>query len=211
MNRTWLVLVAFIAVMLHSGFTWAVNCTAGLSASNPDTMYVDHGDGTVTDTRTGLMWKKCSEGQAWSSNTCSSATDRTLHTWSAALELAANSTFAGYDNWRLPNRKELASLVEECRSYPAINDTLFPNTSSSYVWSASSYAVNSSQSWYMVGHNGAAYGDGSRSSAYAVRLVRGGSETIPSIPSSYSLIVAIGGNGTVISSPPGIDCGSDCS
>lgn len=33
-----------------------------ISASTPDSQLLDNGDGTVTDSKTGLMWKKCLEG-----------------------------------------------------------------------------------------------------------------------------------------------------
>jgi hypothetical protein len=94
--------------------------------SNPDASYTDNGDGTVTHTPTGLTWKRCVEGQTWSDGTCTGTA--TTATWQQALKLAAASSFAGHTDWRLPNIKELRSLVEECRSYPAINEAIFPNT-----------------------------------------------------------------------------------
>jgi len=62
----------------------------------------DNGDGTVTDHATGLMWMKNDNGQAVS--------------WENALAYAENYTLAGHDDWRLPNAKELQSIVDYSRA-----------------------------------------------------------------------------------------------
>jgi len=62
----------------------------------------DHGDGTVTDVATGLTWMKL-DSQAGM-------------TWEEALSYAEQLEFAGHDDWRLPNAKELQSLVDYSRS-----------------------------------------------------------------------------------------------
>ena len=72
-----------------------------------DNRYIDHGDGTVSDMQTGLMWLKCSEGQT--EPDCSLGAANT-HDWKSALETADTATHANYNDWRLPNTKELASL-----------------------------------------------------------------------------------------------------
>ncbi len=102
-----------------------------------DSRYTDNSDETVTDTYTGLMWKQCQEGLSGTSCATGAATQ---HTWKAALELASTTSFATYDDWRLPNINELDSLVAKDRYDPAINITLFPNTSSSEFWSSSPHA-----------------------------------------------------------------------
>jgi len=122
------------------------HCINNIPPSNPDSMYTIHGDGsTVTDTRTGLIWKRCVEGQTWTGSTCSGA--HYPFSWAGALWYAESHVFAGHKDWRLPNVKELRSLVEECRFDPSINDTIFPNTSSWPFWSASPYADFSNNSW----------------------------------------------------------------
>ena len=160
-----------VALALVSPLALGVDCQNNIPASNPDSIYQGHADGTVTDTRTGLMWKRCSEGQSWTGTTC--AGSASAHTWSQALALAEASTFAGRGDWRLADIKELTSLVEECRSAPTINNTVFPNDSSSDVWSGSPFANGSSFAWsvhFVHGHvNGFI-----RSDALRARLVRGG-------------------------------------
>ncbi|MDO6462212.1 DUF1566 domain-containing protein [Granulosicoccaceae sp. 1_MG-2023] len=77
--------------------------------------YVDNGDGTVTDRSTGLMWTQDDSGKRMN--------------WVEALEYADKATIAGHDDWRLPNAKELQSLVDyEKKTFPAINTDFF-NTS----------------------------------------------------------------------------------
>ncbi|MDP4028446.1 MAG: DUF1566 domain-containing protein [Gallionella sp.] len=66
-------------------------------------------------------------------------------TWNAALAAAKDANFAGHSDWRLPNIKELESIVESCGYNPAINRTLFPATPDEYFWSGSSYVPDTSQ------------------------------------------------------------------
>lgn len=64
--------------------------------------FIDNSDGTVTDTATGLMWAKEDSGIGMD--------------WQNALDYAETSTLAGYSDWRLPNTKELQSIVDYSRS-----------------------------------------------------------------------------------------------
>lgn len=80
--------------------------------------FVDNADGTITDTETGLMWAQADNGQGL--------------TWQEALSYSENATLAGYSDWRLPNVKELQSIVDYTRApditnSPAI-DPLFACT-----------------------------------------------------------------------------------
>lgn len=64
--------------------------------------FVDNGDGTVTDRATGLTWQKADSGRGMN--------------WQEALDCAENLKLAGHDDWRLPNAKELQSIVDYTRS-----------------------------------------------------------------------------------------------
>ena len=81
--------------------------------------YVDNGDGTITDVNTGLMWEKNS------SNDGSVHDILNAYTWDQAFSVhvaTLNSTsFAGHADWRLPNVKELASIVNYENSNPAVS------------------------------------------------------------------------------------------
>ena len=136
-----------------------------------DSRYINHDDGTVTDTKTTLMWKRCPEGLSGSSCTIGTAT---THTYKGAIELTEGYSFAKYSDWRLPNIKELRSLVARDRYNPAINSTLFPNTpTNDRFWSSSPSAHGTGNAWLL--NFGYGYdGDSDRDSLYYVRLVRGG-------------------------------------
>jgi len=65
------------------------------------------------------------------------------HIWAQALGVAvsANSaSYKGHNDWRLPNRNELESLVKIDVSDPAIDATAFPNTVSDWYWTSTNYA-----------------------------------------------------------------------
>ena len=131
----------------------------------PNERYQLHGDGTVTDKETRLMWMQCSFGQDSASN-CSG--DAEYYNWQEALEAAKGYSFAAYSDWRLPNIKELYSIVAEDRNYPSINSAIFPNAQNSH-WSASPYSRDENWSWrlYFGG-----IGRVDRSDSYHIRLVR---------------------------------------
>ena len=139
-------------------------------STTPAGRFLVHGNGTVTDTATGLIWAQCAEGLSGSA--CTEGTAATF-TWADALIRARDSTHAGYTDWRLPNVKELSSIVEERCYDPAINLAVFPNTPSSYFWSASPYGRSSDNAWNVYFYDGYAsyYG---RSYDNHVRLVRSG-------------------------------------
>jgi hypothetical protein len=118
--------------------------------------YINNGNGTVTDTGTGLMWKSDPEPGKY-------AYDEAM---------AIKSDFAGHSDWRLPTKDELLSLVDNGAGSPTI-DTNFFNCPPSYFWSASAYANGPNYAWNVSFHNGYAYSS-NESYAFHARLVRGG-------------------------------------
>lgn len=84
---------------------------------------------SVKDKRTGLTWKRCSEGQTWndSSNSCDG--ELTQRNWLEASQQVP-------DGWRLPNIKELVSIMEYGCANPAINLSVFPATPVGTYWSS---------------------------------------------------------------------------
>ena len=119
--------------------------------------YIDNGDGTVTDTETGLMWQQNTAPDTYS--------------WKQALAYCKNLDFASYTDWRLPTAKELASLVDTSLYNPAINSTFFPGTVASAYWSSTWF--NSENARYVDFKNGYVVWNYNYSQNY-VRAVRMG-------------------------------------
>ena len=178
--RTLLVGLA-LALGLPSAPSWGA-CTAGSPNANlveatPTADFTANGDGTVTHLKTGLMWKQCAEGLSGAACGNGAATQMTWANALAAAVVANSANFAGKSDWRLPNVKELNSIVETCGSFPAINTALFPNTplgSGADSWSATTFVQNGASAWIVT------FGSGFENNgfksfplAYA-RLVRGG-------------------------------------
>ncbi|WP_034763539.1 DUF1566 domain-containing protein [Chrysiogenes arsenatis] len=135
---------ATVLLTSHAHALQSTNCNNAITPTTPDSRFTIHNDGTVTDTKTGLMWQRCSLGQTWDSTNTTCSTDTSNHNWQQALAAAEASTFAGYNDWKLPNQKELSSIVEYACSEPAINTDIFPATPSSWFWSSSPKADENS-------------------------------------------------------------------
>ncbi len=81
------------------------------SASYGVNDFVESGEGTVLDRATGLTWMREDSGVAGAGD----AGDGTMD-WPSALAWCEGQTLAGADDWRLPNAKELQSIVDYTRS-----------------------------------------------------------------------------------------------
>ncbi|MBW1812442.1 MAG: DUF1566 domain-containing protein, partial [Deltaproteobacteria bacterium] len=115
----------------------------------PDPRFVDNGDGTVTDNLTGLMWL---ENANCMGSTTGFDTDGTpndgLVKWTRALDFIAALNLGTYscgctgngvyDDWRLPNIKELLSLIDYSQVAPALQiDNIFDMPAQSFdYWSS---------------------------------------------------------------------------
>jgi hypothetical protein len=156
--------------------------------------YIDHGNGTITDTKTGLMWKRCAEGL--SGVNCENG-ETGKYTWDDAVLRFKDVAYAGYSDWRLPTFGELETLIycsstgerksvnrlcNEGSKKPTINQQAFPNTEAntkvSALWSRSPCTPGTSQAWYIGFYHGY-YGEARRIDNLAVRLVRGGQNNKP--------------------------------
>ena len=127
--------------------------------NGPQPSYQDNGNGTVTDLNTGLMWQQSDDG--------------TTRTWQAALDYCVEIPAGGYSDWRLPNRRELMSIVDFGPVRPTIDTTYFPNCRSSVYWSSSTYAPISTYAWYVHFSYGGMAWNYKPIDSYYVRCVRG--------------------------------------
>ncbi|MFK5986389.1 MAG: DUF1566 domain-containing protein [Pseudomonadota bacterium] len=82
----------------------------------------------------------------------------------------------GYDNWRLPSREELRSIVDYGFSLPAIDKDYFPNSISSAYWTSSRYVNNDFRVWVVDFEHG---GDNTHEKhrTLPIRLVRDSKST----------------------------------
>ena len=134
------------------------------AATQPN--YTDNGDGTTTDTRTGLMWLK--DGNYPFNGVTSTGT------WEQALGYCENLVYAGYSDWRLPNIRELESIVNCGTVSPAINTTYFPNTISDRYWTSTTYVPSTVSTWVVGFDNGFVSYRYKQPNAGYVRCVRTG-------------------------------------
>jgi hypothetical protein len=131
--------------------------------------FVDNADGTVTDKVTGLMFVKDPSqipGGLWGT-----PGSPVTMSWANALTNCEALVYAGYSDWRLPNIKELQSIAEYGRNNPAINIAYFPNTRTSYYWTATTYFGNTAYAWIVYFYSGSITYT-TKTSLYYVRPVR---------------------------------------
>lgn len=123
--------------------------------------FTDNGDGTVTDANTGLMWQ---QGEVESM------------IWEDAIACCESLSLAGYDDWRLPNIRELESITDDVLLNPAINTEYFPNAYAYSYLSSTSYSEFPSGSVWGVDFCCCSYvhPDHGKSYDYHVRCVRAG-------------------------------------
>jgi len=86
------------------------------------TRYIAGTDGTVLDTRTGLMWCMLNSFQE---------TGCYLD-YGTAVRYVKTMRIGGYRNWRLPNSSELAEIY--------MTDPVFPNTEANWYWTSETYS-----------------------------------------------------------------------
>ena len=158
-----------LPVSSYSSAANTQHCQAGIRATAPTSHYLAGDDGTVVDRDSRLMWMRCPLGQHWRHAHC--AGKATTFTLAAARNAVAKTRYAGYQDWRLPDITELSLLTELQCEYPAINLTVFPDTTTMNVWSGTPFANDQHKQWQVEFHHGENLAD-LKSSRAAVRLVR---------------------------------------
>jgi hypothetical protein len=134
--------------------------------ASPSPRFIDHGDGTVTDNLTGLMWAK----DAYHGSMI----------WNDAIDYANNLSLGtegcgtDYTDWRLPNVKELQSLIDFSNYNPALpTGHPFSYVQASYYWSSTTYATDSNAAWSVFMSHGYV-GGGFKNNGLYVWPVRSG-------------------------------------
>jgi len=166
---------AMLVLVSSASFAVQTCKSSSIAQTAPDSRYQNNNNGTVTDLNTNLMWQQCSVGLTTSSSACDTGT-ATTYSWKQALQyvesLNAGGGFTGYSDWRLPNSKELESMVEYSCYNPAINANFFPNTISGGYWTSSPSAAYGGGTWYIDFYYGDANDFYLRDANFYLRLVR---------------------------------------
>src|SRR6185295_61076 len=152
--------------------------------------YTDNGDGTITDDNTGLMWEKKGDngglhdkdnGYVWTGT----GTQETIWDWLDDVNAEGGTGFAGYDDWRVPNAKELQTLVNFQNSPPmtsgAFNANCVPGatvltgscTPMTGYTSSTTWARSTGMAWGVSFYEGLLF-PYDKTSGLRVRAVRGG-------------------------------------
>lgn len=153
-----------VSGLFLSGGAWAQVCNMSVPLSAPDSRYEILAKGSeVRDRRTGLIWQRCLLGQQWDGKACAGSpgnfrlafvlaaaehAEREQRKQSGRFAVAACPAEGCPDRpadrdvpvsleWRLPNIKELQSLVEEACTAPSINMNIFPESPSGLLMTSS--------------------------------------------------------------------------
>lgn len=137
--------------------------------------FIDNGDGTVLDSKTGLMWMQV-DADSGTKMTFLEALNYCKNTLNVTGYPTSNANSPGsqtYTDWRVPNRNELLSLLDAATNAWEIYDKAFPNSGSLY-WSSSSSCSIIDNAWQINFERGGITLANYNTQSNVVRLVRGG-------------------------------------
>lgn len=185
MNNIYIWLTAIVAILLcEVGAAGPCNERSALSSS---TARFSFNESVATDTQTRLQWQRCPVGYDYDDNDTEEPLDdlcvdtgSSPLSWADALQAAVDKNAAAAPgesaDWRVPNIKELLSIVERQCINPAINTAVFPQPASTFigaVWS-STYAnnlVGGARSYLMDFSSGAPIQESREAGAAGFRVI----------------------------------------
>lgn len=139
----WRNVMMMAVVLSYASNATAQICKTTIPRSAPDTRYqiVAGSQGAeVRDLYTQLIWQRCSVGQQWDGTTCTGQAQ--TFSWIDALKAGSSQ-----QGWRLPNIRELQTLVEDACADSSINYVIFPNTPAQDYWTSSPSISSPNQAW----------------------------------------------------------------
>ena len=182
-SRSGVVLCLLLLCCIPKSVLAAAICNNPIPATTPTLQFTDNlddngdPDGTVTDNNTGLMWARCTLDNLFflqSSVTLCSGSHLQLN-WKQAIERQPIALVAaGHTDWRLPNIKEMQTIVERQCHLPAMNEVLFPSNPElrDCYWTSTPSSTDGAKAWYVDFHDGTTSID-EKIRQCGVRLVRG--------------------------------------
>ena len=141
---------ALVVFGTGTGTTTTVTTTTGTTGTttvDPNELptFVDNGDGTVTDTRTGLIWLQHASCNGQAIRADQNTWANTLASGSCGL---TDGSKAG--QWRLPTVMELQDLIDYSQSSPALPaGHPFTNVQNEYYWTSTDYAPAPVNAWHV--------------------------------------------------------------
>ncbi|WP_416305590.1 DUF1566 domain-containing protein [Neptunicella sp. SCSIO 80796] len=130
------------------------SCQDDIDETAPEENFALVAGGLATDTTTRLMWMRCAIGQQWNTAQGRCLGDPQPVTWQQALQLAHGYVYQSLSGWRLPNMKELNTIVERQCVRPSINSTVFPDTPSDDFWTSTPSMIDGQRAWVVAFFNG---------------------------------------------------------
>ncbi len=165
---------AIISSVLFCTNVFAQECP-GTSTTSPTENFIteDISQEMVIDSTTGLAWARCVVGQTWNGTTETCTGEALRLTWQEALQASSSYQAGNFDDWRVPNIKELVSIVERACVDPATNLTIFNSAPAQNYWSSTpnTNATKKDEAWAMGFYNGRIDSNNKNSDFY-VRMVR---------------------------------------
>ena len=137
-----------------AGSAWAVWRLTEPAARQLDTSVAE----VVSEPATGLMWQRKAASEQLG--------------WNDAVSYCSRLQLAGFDDWRLPRRMELLTIVDYRRQEPSIDPAFFPDTPNTWFWTSSLVAGEPHVAWYLAFMDGNTH-EGELDRTYGVRCVRG--------------------------------------
>lgn len=128
MKTLYQITLAVLTVLAANTSSAEQSCNSNLKVTTPSSRFELNG-GEARDTQTGLIWKRCLVGQTWNINTEQCDGSLRNYSWKGALKAASG-------NWRVPNIKELGSIVEHACERPSANLNIFLKIPSGPLWSS---------------------------------------------------------------------------
>ncbi|MGA9109983.1 MAG: DUF1566 domain-containing protein [Smithella sp.] len=116
----------------------------------PSPRFTNNNDGTITDNLNGLMWTQNADAPG-----PAGCTPGTTVTWQGALNYAAclnTNSYLGYNDWRVPNREELRTLINYGQTNPGtwLNTQGFSNVQASWYWSSTTVVAAPPEAWTVL-------------------------------------------------------------
>lgn len=151
--------------------------------------YTDNGDSTVTDNLTLLMWQREQPSENYA--------------WQTAIDYCEGLSLAGFDDWRMPTRIEVTSVLDHSDAHTGWSSQAFPGARGGFHHTGSDWILTITQTGAGAGNDYACafnMGDGIVSNAYSkanttpARCVRGGgsgegpSDPAVAPPDQYTIV-----------------------